>query len=114
MTPDEIEALIDAKVKTALKQLFSPVLNESDVEDSDWLSLDAAYKRLGYKSRKQLYDAISSGLFRVGIEVRDRRKPGRKKPLYRKGGLGNRIKPTGFSRGIQSGSRACGSRQSIT
>jgi hypothetical protein len=45
-----------------------------------------AYKILGFPSANPLYEAISSGLLRLSDgkekEVRDRRKPGAKKPRY--------------------------------
>jgi hypothetical protein len=82
MTPDEISALVDARIKEILRELLSPVLGEATDGESDWVPLKVAYKRLGYESRARLYGDIAAGLFRIGTEVRDRRKPGRKKPVY--------------------------------
>jgi hypothetical protein len=37
---------------------------------------------LGYKNDEQLYDAVASGLLRLGKEVEDRRKPTGQRPRY--------------------------------
>ncbi|NJL41952.1 MAG: hypothetical protein HC899_38860 [Leptolyngbyaceae cyanobacterium SM1_4_3] len=85
MMDDEIlEALVDAKVESKLRELLAPfvALLAGDNSASDWVNADEACKRLGYPSTKVLYENISSGLLRLGKEVRDRRSPGRKKPRY--------------------------------
>lgn len=42
---------------------------------------DAA-AQLGYENSAQIYKDIAAGLLRVGHEIEDRRRPGRKKPRY--------------------------------
>ena len=41
-----------------------------------------AWRELGYSCQKQLYDAVNSGLLRVGYEVEDRRRPQSRLPRY--------------------------------
>lgn len=80
MTPDEIEALIKATVRRELKQILSPLV--VDDEQEGWVDVNRAVTLLGYPSAKAIYEDIAAGLLRVGKEVVDRRKPGRKKPRY--------------------------------
>jgi hypothetical protein len=85
MMDDEIlEALIDAKVESKLRELLASfvALLAGDSSASDWVDAKEACRRLGYPSTKVLYENISSGLLRLGNEVRDRRKLGRQKPRY--------------------------------
>ena len=79
MTPREIEAMIEAVVRRELKKLFAHLIQQ---EPEEWVDANEAAKLLGFPSSKGLYEAIASGLFRQGKEVRDRRLPGRKKPRY--------------------------------
>jgi hypothetical protein len=80
MTPDEIERLVKATVRRELKQLLSPIVG--DEEDNELVDVNRAADLLGYPSSKALYEDITAGLLRVGKEVVDRRRPGRKKPRY--------------------------------
>lgn len=83
MTPEEVEALVEAAVERKLRKLLAPLMSsEAANPDAEWVDANEACKRLGYPSTKVLYENISSGLLRLGKEVRDRRKPGRKKPRY--------------------------------
>jgi len=47
-----------------------------------WYDTDPAYQMLGFDHPKQLREAVTSGLLRIGHEVRDRRKPNGKLPRY--------------------------------
>lgn len=66
--------------KIVLEVLRDLILASSPEYDSTvpdkWVDLKKAWKILGYPSYGALYKAISSGLLRQGIEVRDRRTPG--------------------------------------
>ncbi len=75
------EAEIREIVKDELRSLLNPLLGQTTPAD-ECLPTNQAYKRLGYKNQKQLYDRVADGLFRLGKEVDDRRKPGRKRPEY--------------------------------
>lgn len=79
MTPGEIEALVEAVVRRELRKLLAPL---GDTEPDEWVDANEASKLLGLPSNRALYEAITSGLLRLGKEVRDRRLPGRKKPRY--------------------------------
>jgi hypothetical protein len=48
----------------------------------EWYDTDPAYQLLGLKDSEQLREAVRAGLFRLGHEVRDRRKPKSKLPRY--------------------------------
>lgn len=80
MTPSEIEQMIEAVVRRELRKLFSPLAEETPTDE--WVDANEAVKLLGFPSKRALYEAITSNLFRQGHEVRDRRLPGRQKPRY--------------------------------
>jgi hypothetical protein len=48
----------------------------------EWFNTAEAAAMLGYDDPRQLRQAVHSGLLRVGIEVRDRRKPNSRKPRW--------------------------------
>lgn len=67
-----------------LKSLIREVLAEmftkgSQADGGDrWVSLKDAVEPLGYPTYNALHKAVQSGVFRMGKELRDRRKPGAK------------------------------------
>ncbi|MBD2020872.1 hypothetical protein H6F43_11845 [Leptolyngbya sp. FACHB-36] len=73
----ELEAVVEAILRRKLAAMLGV-----GAPESEWLDASAAYKVLGYPSLKALNDARKSGLYRLGTEVADRRKPGSKKPRY--------------------------------
>lgn len=48
----------------------------------EWFDTAEASMLLGYDDPRQLRQAVHSGLFRLGIEVRDKRKPNAHKPRW--------------------------------
>lgn len=82
MTPNEIEALVEAKVRVVLAQLLGPLITQQPQPQAEWLDLKDAFALLGFPSQKALRDAIRDGLLRQGHEVRDRRKPGAQNARY--------------------------------
>ncbi|NJO67422.1 MAG: hypothetical protein HC832_08815 [Leptolyngbyaceae cyanobacterium RM1_405_57] len=85
MMDDEIlEALVDAKVESKLRELLAPfvALLAGDNSASDWVNADEACKRLDIPAQRFCMKTYLRGLLRLGKEVRDRRSPGRKKPRY--------------------------------
>lgn len=78
MNQQEIEKIVEVKVKEILVKAFGLTTNP----DIEYLTTSEAWKVFGYKSPRQLYSAIESGLFRVGKEVQDRRSSTSTKALY--------------------------------
>ena len=71
------EAQIKRIVLEVLRDLIiASSQDENSTAPDKWVDLQKAWKVLGYPSYGALYKAISSGLLRQGVEVRDRRKPG--------------------------------------
>ena len=79
MTKEEIEQIVEAKVKAMLIQAFGLTETKPDLE---YLTSSQAWKAFGYKSQRQLYTAIESGLLRIGKEVQDRRTSHSTKAVY--------------------------------
>lgn len=73
------EELIRAIARDELRKLLAPLLGESQPEMAD---ASTACKILGYPSPRALYEDIGSGLFRIGTEVFDRRRPGAGRARY--------------------------------
>jgi hypothetical protein len=48
----------------------------------EWIDTAEAATLLGYDDPRQLRQAVHTGLFRLGIEVRDKRKPNAHKPRW--------------------------------
>jgi hypothetical protein len=71
MERDEVKAI----VREVLAEMLGAAIAPSDAR---WVGLQSAWRELGYPSYKALYEDVNQGLFRVGKEVRDRRKPGAK------------------------------------
>lgn len=65
-------------VRSSLAEIFV----ESSQTNNICLPTISAYTHLGYKSREQLLRGIKLGLFRVGIEVEDRRGKNSQRPNY--------------------------------
>jgi hypothetical protein len=69
--------------RSQLKEIVREVLAEmiaapSVPNQGGWVALKDAVLPLGYPSYKALHKDVCAGVFRVGKEVRDRRKPGAK------------------------------------
>ena len=47
-----------------------------------WVSVKDAWPELGHSSYCQCWRSIKSGLYRIGIEVRDMRSPNSSRPKY--------------------------------
>jgi hypothetical protein len=74
VSPEEIKAI----VRETLAEMFGVAPQTQD----RWVSLQDAVDPLGYPSYDALYKGVTSGVFRVGKELRDRRKPGSRRPIY--------------------------------
>ena len=85
MKPHEIEALVDARVEIKVREVLTTMLglNQTLPETKrQYYPTSQAWKLLDFDNQDQLYDAVSSGLLRLGIEVSDRRKPQSAMPRY--------------------------------
>lgn len=74
----ERERLIpESQLKEAIKQALAEMLGVQPQQPTKRKAYPTskAYEILGYDSPGQLYDAVESGLLRLGKEVQDRRKP---------------------------------------
>ena len=78
ITREEAEKIVEAKVKTVLSEMLG--INNND--SPKYLPTSEAWKELGYKSRKQLINAIRSGDLREGKEYQDRSRKESQKPIY--------------------------------
>ncbi|MGB3295881.1 MAG: hypothetical protein WBB01_23095 [Phormidesmis sp.] len=74
-----VDAIVERKVKEVLGRMLG--FSQQPIE-SDACPITEAATRLGYDKPAQIYKDIAAGLLRVGHEVEDRRRPGRKKPRY--------------------------------
>jgi len=74
----EVERLVELKVR----QVLAEMLGVTNQKEPTVLSLKDAVQALGYQSERQIYRDVEDGLFRVGIEIEDRRRPGTKKARY--------------------------------
>lgn len=74
-----IDIIIERKVKEVLTKMLGL---SSHLEEAGTYPIPEAATRLGYENSAQIYKDIAAGLLRVGHEVEDRRRPGRKKPRY--------------------------------
>jgi len=73
MTRDEIQSIVR---ETLIDLLCPGSLSQNAAEQ--WMGLDKAWTPLGYPSYQALHRDVKQGLFRLGKELRDRRKPGAK------------------------------------
>ncbi|MBD3882108.1 hypothetical protein IFO70_10095 [Phormidium tenue FACHB-886] len=73
-----------AELTTTIRELRQQLEDRTITPRRQWHPASSAYDLLGYDSYRQLWEAIDSGLLRVGKgkEVSDRRKPGTSKPVY--------------------------------
>lgn len=70
---DDIRAI----VREEIQRIFSAVASEPTTPDR-WVSLKDAVETLGYPSYSAIHKDVQAGVFRMGKEIRDRRKPGAK------------------------------------
>lgn len=74
---------LKALVLEVLAEILAPVLGSVQEPNEDrWVPLKDAWKPLGYSSYDALWRDTTSGIFRRGKELCDRRKPGSKKAVY--------------------------------
>jgi hypothetical protein len=68
------------EVKAIVREVLAEMLGVSAGENqaAGWVSLKDAVAPLGYPSYKALHKDVAAGIFRMGKELRDRRKPGAK------------------------------------
>jgi hypothetical protein len=82
MIPEsELQETVAAMVRIELAKMLN-LSPQGGHHNQEWFNTPEAYKKLGYGSAIALYDAVATGLLRLGKEVRDRRKPGSKNPIY--------------------------------
>ena len=67
------EADIRAIARDEFKKLLTKGIGEIDNNIPEYLPTAEAWKVLGYSNHKQLLKAIANGLFRLNVEVQDRR-----------------------------------------
>ena len=82
---DTTDSLIPkSQLKQAVREILAEMLgvHTSGSHQRKFYPTAKAWQELGYDCQQQLYDAVSSGLLRVGSEVEDRRKPQSKLPRY--------------------------------
>ena len=77
----QLQETVAALVRIELAKMLN-IGQQSPSGNQEWFNTNQAYKALGYEKPKHLYEAVASGLLRIGHEVRDRRKPGSRKPIY--------------------------------
>ena len=73
MLHDDVRAI----VREELQKIFAG-LTTSQATTDRWVSLKEAVGPLGYPSYTALHKDVQAGIFRIGKEVRDRRKSGAK------------------------------------
>jgi hypothetical protein len=67
-------------VRDEMSKILSPIVTPNPPQK--YLPTSKAWKELGFQTKQDLYDAVDKGLFRIGIEVVDRRKPGSTRAIY--------------------------------
>jgi hypothetical protein len=76
----------ESQLKQAVREVLAEMLGIPPTTPAhstrQWYDTDPAYHLLGLDDPEQLRDGVRSGLFRLGHEVRDRRKPQAKLPRY--------------------------------
>ncbi len=73
---------VRAIARDEFRKLLTEGIGKIDSNSSEFLPTVEAWKPLGYRNPKQLLNAIDNGLFRVNIEVQDRRGHNSKKAKY--------------------------------
>jgi hypothetical protein len=67
------------ELKAAIREVLSEMLGASVSQTpTGWVALKDAVIPLGYPSYKAIHKDVGAGMFRMGQEIRDRRKPGAK------------------------------------
>lgn len=68
------------ELKAMMREVFAEMIGVSvgGQSPTGWVNLKDAVSPLGYPSYKALHKDVVAGLFRMGKEVRDRRKAGAK------------------------------------
>ena len=74
--------MLREEVAEIVREELLKILGGSGKSAGEWIPLKDAVGTLGYASADALRRDIAAGLFRVGKEIRDRRNPGSKKPIY--------------------------------
>jgi hypothetical protein len=69
-------------IREVLAEVLSPIVGNQPEPTEQWVPLTNAWRSMGYPSYDALYADVQAGLFRVGKEVRDRRKAGAKIARY--------------------------------
>jgi hypothetical protein len=69
-------------VKAIVRETLAEMLGLTSQTQDRWVDLPEAVEPLGYPSYDALYKGVTSGVLRVGHELRDRRKPGSRRPIY--------------------------------
>lgn len=77
----QLKEVVAVMVRQELAKMLG-LTQQTTHPNQEWFNTSQAYSMLGYEHPKHLYDAVSSGLLRLGHEVRDRRKPGSRKAIY--------------------------------
>ena len=72
----------ESQLREAIREILAEMLGVNSVQERQFYPTSGAVKKLGYDDPDQLLAAISSGLFRIGKEVQDRRKPNAQKARY--------------------------------
>lgn len=75
----------ESQLKEAVREILSEMLGVERTtlnKTRRFYPTTDACKQLGYDNPSQLYDAVATGLFRLGKEVQDRRKPKAKLARY--------------------------------
>jgi hypothetical protein len=63
------------QIKQAVREVLAEMLGASGTDkQTGWVSLKDAVEPLGYPSYKALHKDVAAGVFRMGKELRDRRK----------------------------------------
>ena len=78
LNEDDVRAI----ARDELKKLLTQGIGEIDNSIPEYLPTAEAWKVLGYSNHKQLLKAIANGLFRLNVEVQDRRGQRSQKARY--------------------------------
>ncbi len=74
----------ESEIRAAVREILAEMLGVQSQSKPrrKFYPTSKAWKEVGCDNQEQLYDAIASGLLRVGYEVEDRRKPSAKLARY--------------------------------
>lgn len=81
MSPNEILAAIKPHLKELVREILREIISQPTAPVG-LLEPRDAIAHLGYRTTDQLYDDITAGLLRHGVEVHDRRRPGARKARW--------------------------------